>query len=86
MINHILKMFVIPDNIISKFLAIASKSVSQNDGKHIETLAFLIGREDNGTFFGTDLYFPQQNGTSCQVHDNGKFLKLISTNINKYFT
>ena len=72
-------MFIIPDNIVSKFLAIASKNVSPVDKKHIETLAFLIGHEENGTFIGKDLYFPQQHGTSCQVHDDGKFCSLYNS-------
>ena len=66
------KMLVIPDNLIPKFLDIASKNNSPEDGKHVETLAFLIGFEENSTFFGTDLYFPKQKGLPCQVHDKGK--------------
>ena len=66
-------MIIIPDEVISKFLNIATKNISPIDGEHIETLAFLIGYEDNGTLIGTDLYFPQQNGTSCQVNDEGKY-------------
>ena len=65
-------MLVIPDNLIPKFLDIASKNNSPEDGKHVETLAFLIGFEENSTFFGTDLYFPEQKGLPCQVHDEGK--------------
>jgi hypothetical protein len=67
--------YLIPEKITSEFLKIASANLSQDDGGHIETLAFLIGFSAGDTITGTHLIFPAQNGTSSVVNDLGKTTK-----------
>ena len=62
----------VPYEIIPKFLEVASSNKSQEDDQHIETLAYLLGHEDNGTIKATELVFPNQQGSSTHVEDKGK--------------
>ena len=67
-------MLLIPNELIDKFVSVSSKNVSKNDGKHLETLAFLSGNWENGNLIGSDLIFPQQNCQPNGVEDHGKLL------------
>ena len=62
----------VPHEIIPKFLEVANSNKSPEDGQHIETLAYLIGFEVNGTIQATELIFPRQQGSSVHVQDQGK--------------
>ena len=65
-------MYIFPENLIKEFEAIAGKSISQEDGKLIETLAFVAGFKENDNYIGTHLIFPQQTGSGGHVEDKGK--------------
>jgi hypothetical protein len=65
------KMYLIPLEVIEQFGSVSAKNKS-NDGKHIETLAYLVGHKSNDDFIGTHLVFPEQEGTSDSVEDKGK--------------
>ena len=67
-------MLIIPNELIDKFVAVSSKNVSKEDGKHLETLAFLSGTWQDGNLIGSDLIFPQQNCQPNGVEDQGKVL------------
>ena len=62
----------VPYEIIPKFLEVASSNKSPEDDQHIETLAYLLGHEDNGTIKATELVFPNQQGSATHVEDKGK--------------
>ena len=62
----------VPYEIIPKFLEVASSNKLPEDDQHIETLAYLLGHEDNGTIKATELVFPNQQGSSTHVEDKGK--------------
>ena len=64
-------MYLIPLEVIEQFGSVSAKNKS-NDGKHIETLAYLVGHKSNDDFIGTHLVFPEQEGTSDSVEDKGK--------------
>ena len=65
-------MYFIPEDLLRKFLSVASNNFSA-DRRHVETLAYLIGYESEGNHIGTHLVFPQQEGTCSRVDDKGKF-------------
>jgi hypothetical protein len=65
------KMYLIPLEVIEQFGSVSAKNKS-NDGKHIETLAYLVGHKSNDDFIGTHLVFPEQEGKSDSVDDKGK--------------
>ena len=58
-----------------EFRKVSSNNRSQ-DGRHVETLAYLIGYQSDGNLIGTDLVFPKQSGTSSHVDDIGKYFFL----------
>ena len=63
--------YQIPSNIINFFTEEALKNIGQN-GKHLETLALLVGRRDNGVIVTEELVFPRQTGYESTVNDGGK--------------
>ena len=65
-------MLIIPNELIDKFVSVSSQNVSKEDGKHLETLAFLAGIRQNGNLIGYDLIFPRQNCRPNSVEDQGK--------------
>ncbi len=67
------KMYIIPEQLLREFLKVSSNNRSPQDGRHVETLAYLIGYQDNGNLIGTDLVFPKQSATSSYVEDRGKY-------------
>ena len=64
-------MYFIPVDLLREFQAVSSKNLS-NNGRHIETLAYLFGYESEGNLIGTHLIFPEQVGTCSRVDDKGK--------------
>ena len=66
-------MVEIPSNILTEFISVSVSNVSQEDGKLVETLAFIVGeRKENGVLRGTHLIFPKQDGEGHRVDDKGK--------------
>ena len=60
-----------PQKVITTFLYHAVNNHDE-DGRHIETLAFVSGRRDGDDVTATDIMFPQQEGSSEHVDDAGK--------------
>ena len=69
--------YKVPSDIIGSFHSVASENYSKNDGKHIETLAFLAGFREENVFTVTDIVFPKQNGGPMHVDDQGKLILII---------
>ena len=67
-------MYIIPEELLREFRKVSSNNRSPQDGRHVETLAYLIGYQSDGNLIGTDLVFPKQSATSSHVDDKGKFL------------
>ena len=61
----------IPSNVINLFVQEALKNVGAN-GKHLETLALLIGRKENNRIIAEEIIFPRQTGHDSNVDDNGE--------------
>ena len=70
-------MYIIPDQLLQEFCKVSSNNRSPQDGRHVETLAYLIGYQSDGNLIGTDLVFPKQSATSSHVDDIGKYFCLI---------
>lgn len=66
-------MYLIPKSIIDEFVKISAENKSPEDGKHIETLAFLVGYKEDGNVVGTHIIFPKQTGDPGRVCDDGKY-------------
>ena len=66
--------YKIPTKFIDSFLDVASKNTSELDGRHVETLGFLIGTKEGNLITATDLIFPKQRGNSALVTDEGKLI------------
>ena len=81
-------MYIIGSNLISQFVKIASQNFSNNDGRHIETLAFLIGYWDIDNYIATDLIFPNQYGEAHKVEDLGNYIgfKILDCVFSPYST
>ena len=69
--------YKIPTKFIDSFLEIAARNKSELDGRHIETLGFLIGTKEDNLITATDLIFPKQRGNSALVTDEGKMIKKL---------
>jgi hypothetical protein len=68
---------IIPSELVSEFSKIAKNNVDRNN-RVVETIAFLIGfTSEEGHQVGTEILFPNQNGTASRVDDNGKSSSLI---------
>ena len=70
-------MYIIPEHLLREFRRVSSNNRSSQDGRHVETLAYLIGYSDDGNLVGTDLVFPMQSATSSHVDDRGKYFCFI---------
>ena len=64
-------MYLIPQEVFNIFESVSARNKSK-DGRHIETLAYLVGHKSNGDFIGTHLVFPEQEGRCDSVDDKGK--------------
>ena len=71
--REIEKMYIIPEQLIREFRKVSSKNRSPYNGRHVETLAYLIGYQSEGNLIGTDLVFPKQSASSSHVEDRGKY-------------
>ena len=69
-------MYIIPEQLLREFRKVSSNNRSPQDGRHVETLAYLIGYQSDGNLIGTDLVFPKQSATSSHVDDIGKYFFL----------
>ena len=65
-------MYFIPEDLLRKFQAVSARNCTA-DGRHLETLAYLLGYESDGNYIGTHPIFPEQEGTCSKVDDKGKF-------------
>ena len=66
-------MCTIPQTFLEEFLKVAKHNLSTSDNGLIETLAYLIGYEQNGEIIPSELIFPKQSGSPALVVDEGKF-------------
>ena len=67
--------YKIPSKFIDSFLSIATKNKSKLDGRHVETIGFLIGTKEGNLLTATDLIFPKQKGNSALVTDEGELIE-----------
>ena len=72
-------MYKIPENFLEEFIEVAKNNLSPKDNGLIETLAYLIGYEENGEVLATELIFPKQNGSPSLVLDEGKCTQSSTT-------
>ena len=63
--------YKLPEDLLSKFCDVARTNLDI-EGEQIETLAFVVGVEENGDHRATHLIFPEQFGTASHVDDKGK--------------
>ena len=62
-------MYIIPEQLLREFRKVSSNSRSPQDGRHVETLAYLVGYQSDGNLIGTDLVCPKQSASSSRVDD-----------------
>ena len=76
--------YFIPHAVIASFLEHSVNNFAGSDfgdsdgpipGRHVETLAFLIGKKDGEDITATDIIFPNQYGTPGHVDDLGKLIQ-----------
>ena len=65
-------MYVIPSDLLRLFREVSARNRSQ-DGRHLETLAYLFGHKSDQNLIGTHLIFPEQESTCSRVDDKGMF-------------
>ena len=65
-------MNVIPLHLLELFQEVSAKNRSQ-DGRHVETLAYLFGYKADQNHIATHLIFPEQESTCSRVDDKGMF-------------
>ena len=63
-------MYIISSDLISEFVKVSGSNRDQN-GHHVETLAFLIGYFQDENYIATNLVFPKQFGQAHRVEDQG---------------
>ena len=63
-------MYIISSDLISEFVKVSGSNRDQN-GHHVETLAFLIGYFKDDNYIATNLVFPRQCGQAHKVEDQG---------------
>ena len=63
-------MYIISSDLISEFVKVSGSNRDQN-GHHVETLAFLIGYFQDDNYIATNLVFPKQFGQAHRVEDQG---------------
>ena len=64
-------MYIIAKELVKKFLEVASKNLSSQDQKHVETLAYLVGYSEEDNIIATHLIFPDQKCLPGAVIDKG---------------
>ena len=75
-------MYIISSDLVAKFVKVSGSNRDQK-GRHVETLASLIGyfKEDN--YIATNLIFPSQHGQANKVEDQGPILFIYTFYKNK---
>ena len=66
-------MYIISSDLVTEFVKVSKNNKGQN-GRHVETLAFLIGYFKDDNYIGTNLIFPKQHGQGHKVEDQGELL------------
>ena len=70
--------YKIPHSFLGKFTEVAGRNHAVEAGKHVETLAYLLGHDAaNGDVIATCLVFPDQVGHLSQVDDKGNLRRYI---------
>ena len=69
-----MKPVVVPKAVQREFLARAKANKDEN-GRHVETLAFLMGWESEHQITATSILFPVQTGNSARVTDEGRDIR-----------
>ena len=65
-------MYIIPSDLLRTFRNVSANNYSNGNGKHVETLGFLLGYKSEENLIATDLIFPKQDATCSRVDDKGK--------------
>ena len=67
-----MQTYVLPKELIEKFMEVARENITCPTEGHKETLAYLLGLQEGTTISASHLIFPNQEGTSSKVDDLGK--------------
>ena len=70
--NQATMKYFLPEKVINTFLTHAVNNFYGTTSRHIETLAFVVGKKNGNEVTATDIMFPQQEGTPSHVSDSGK--------------
>ena len=68
--------FKIPEKVFNDFEYISGRNYSSKKHQHIETLAYLIGKEDSSEIVVTELIYPDQLGEPDNVTTKGSFIAM----------
>ena len=68
--QEIKKMYKIPQTMLTEFSRRALKNFGKN-GKHLETLALIVGKKEGDEIIATELIFPAQDCHESWVDDKG---------------
>ena len=66
-------MYIISSDLVSEIVKVSGSNRDQK-GRHVETLAFLIGYFKDDNYIATNLIFPSQHGQANKVDDEGLIL------------
>ena len=67
--------YKIPESLFHDFQEVSGRNFASSDTKHIETLAYIIGEdEESGTnIIANGLLYPDQDGYPYQVTSKGNY-------------
>ena len=63
-------MYIISSDLVAQFVKVSGSNRDQK-GRHVETLAFLMGYFKDDNYIATKLIFPSQHGQVNRVDDRG---------------
>ena len=63
-------MYIISSDLLAEFVKVSGSNRDQK-GRHVETLAFLMGYFKDDNYIATNLIFPSQHGQVNRVDDRG---------------
>ena len=72
--QKVAKMYKIPSSMLKEFSVRALKNFGNGGGKHLETLALIVGKKERDEIKATELIFPAQECHESFVDDKGKSL------------
>lgn len=75
-------MYIISSDLVAKFVKVSGNNRDQS-GRHVETLAFLIGYFKDDNYIATNLIFPSQHGQANRVEDQGLILIYVFYKMNQ---